>query len=200
MSGDYHVVVNDLGTSRVVLGIHAGSIETGTSELTRAIAGEDVGGTDYSSYRFEGHNLDGVTNQVLHITSANFDEPRAVSLVTQASTALSVHGFNDGTSVQVTCVGGRDIARRDEVIKRLRAAGFAAEVAGTDAPCASYAGTNAANIVNRGTSGGGVQLEVSRHQREALFGTFTAAQRWNTRNARFHGYVKAVRAALNARL
>jgi phage replication-related protein YjqB (UPF0714/DUF867 family) len=185
---DYRIRVTNRHTDLVIGTPHGGGIEAGTSELVRAIAGEDETGTDWSEYRFEGIKTTG--NSALHITSTNFDEPWCLWLITHSTRAVTIHGTS-GTG-PITYVGGLDVLVRDRVIAGLTAAGFTAQIA-----TGELAGTESANIVNRSMAGAGVQLEITSAQRDSFFGTNTSAQRWNTRTATFESYVAAVRSAVS---
>lgn len=59
----------------VVLAIHGGGIEPGTSELANQIGNEG----NYTLYGFDGMKSSG--NSDLHITSTRFDEPLCLNLV-----------------------------------------------------------------------------------------------------------------------
>lgn len=72
----FRVQVKNRKTACVVIAPHGGGIEPGTTELAIAIAG-----WSFSLYTFDGIRLDG--NELLHITSTLFDEPKGVSLVHQ---------------------------------------------------------------------------------------------------------------------
>ena len=65
----FRLKVKNRKTSFVVIAPHGGGIEPGTSEIANAIAG-----LNYSLYTFDGIRLSG--NELLHITSTLFDEPR----------------------------------------------------------------------------------------------------------------------------
>jgi phage replication-related protein YjqB (UPF0714/DUF867 family) len=103
--------------------------------------------------------------------------------------AVAIHGTSGSTPV--SHVGGLDNLVRDRVIAALTAAGFTAQVA-TD----GLAGTDPENIANRTNTQAGVQIEISTGQRDAFFGTNTAAARWSTRTAAFESYVSAIRSAI----
>ena len=47
-------------------------------------------------------------NNVLHITSTHFDEPRVLAVAQSAYSALTIHG--EGGSAEKVFVGGGDIA------------------------------------------------------------------------------------------
>lgn len=151
---DYLVRVNDRGTPSVILAPHGGRIEPGTSEIAEVIAG-----TDLSFYAFEA--LKTGAHGDLHITSHNFDEPKAISLVSRSWTAVAIHGRrNDGKSS--VWVGGRASGLRDAIVAELRSAGFEAEYN------ERLPGLDRANICNQTLSGEGVQLEIPRSLRRRL--------------------------------
>src|SRR5262245_25505177 len=85
---DYRIIVEHEGRNRsaIVIAPHAGKIEPVTSILAREIAA-DV----HCLYLFEGL-MDSDNFTELHITSTKFDEPRALNIVGQCTTAVAIHG------------------------------------------------------------------------------------------------------------
>jgi phage replication-related protein YjqB (UPF0714/DUF867 family) len=136
------------GVSLAVIAPHAGEIENGTSDLARAIAGEE-----YNLYLFEGirrkHNY-----RALHLTSHCFDEPECLDLVSECDQVIAVHGCRGAE--QRVMVGGRDANLKDAVADALRRAGLVVLTEGH-----AYPAVHPANICNRGRSARGVQLEVT---------------------------------------
>lgn len=153
---DYRVWLRNLSTPIVVLAPHGGWIEPGSSEVAIAIAGDK-----YSLYLFEG--LRRRPHRHLHITSIRFDEPQALRLVSSADSAIAVHGRGDGDDPRTVWLGGRNTSLGIAIAESIGAAGFDVKVAG-----AKLAGLEPLNICNRGTSGGGVQLELPRTLRDEL--------------------------------
>ena len=153
---DFNIHVVRRRASVAIIAPHGGKIEPGTSEIAEAIAGDDC-----SLYGFEGAKPN--DNFDLHITSANFDEPQCVELVSAHNQVITVHGLA-GMRRQVVEVGGLDAVLRDAICKGLQDAGFAAEVVTSGA----LAGLSPSNICNRGAQGRGVQLEITRGLRDAL--------------------------------
>lgn len=179
---DYRVCTRYAGPT-LVLAPHAGGIEPGTSELAEAIAAGD-----HSLYLFEG--LKRADNGDLHITSTHFDEPECLNALQRSDTVLAIHGEDSETAV--VYVGGRDKAGRNRIATELRAAGF--DVRDIERP--NLAGESAANICNRGRSGGGVQLEIGAGLRRSFFRRLSPrAERQHTTDP-FKGFVTAVRAGL----
>ncbi|MFX4608957.1 poly-gamma-glutamate hydrolase family protein, partial [Acinetobacter baumannii] len=80
---DYHVTVERRGSGVAIVAPHGGRIERGTSEVARAIAGND-----FDLYLFEGA-LPTMNFEMLHITSTRFDEPRALALIADCDAVLA---------------------------------------------------------------------------------------------------------------
>jgi phage replication-related protein YjqB (UPF0714/DUF867 family) len=152
---DYRVTVLRRGSGIAVIAPHGGRIERGTSEVARAIAGEDL-----DLYLFEGC-LPSLNFETLHLTSRHFDEPRALALIAGCHTVLAVHGVAD--IGERALLGGRDSALACMIADRLFVRGVRAQVSGH-----RYPGRDAANVCNRGASGRGVQLELSDRLRGGL--------------------------------
>jgi phage replication-related protein YjqB (UPF0714/DUF867 family) len=134
------------GAETVVIAPHGGAIEAHTSDIARQIAG-----LAHSYYAFEGTKRS--ANRNLHITSHNFDEPRALKIVSAHKRVLAVHGCMG--EEQIVYVGGRDLALVSRLMVMLEAFGIASQASGH-----AYLGVSPSNICNRGQSGAGVQLEL----------------------------------------
>lgn len=152
---DYRRRLEDRGSGIVIVALHGGGIEPGTSEIAQALAGEE-----FSLYCFEGIRRG--RNDRLHITSTRFDEPMCIRLVEQSDTVVAVHGLV-GANEKV-CIGGLDDDLRVQVVAALERAGFKAEEDNT-----GHSGSYGGNVCNRGASGRGLQLEVSEGLRRAMF-------------------------------
>src|SRR4030042_6317944 len=85
---DYRIGMELRDPRVLIMAIHGGKIEPGTTEIAEAIAG-----MDYSFYSFEG--LKAAGNSALHIESHLFDEPHALQAVNQADIVITVHGQLD---------------------------------------------------------------------------------------------------------
>ncbi|QQC88150.1 poly-gamma-glutamate hydrolase family protein [Streptomyces alfalfae] len=185
---DYRIRSTDpAGASLASIAIHGGGIEAGSGEMAREVAG-----TWLRYYELDGMKSSG--NGDLHITSTNYDEPRALALVTTARGCLSFHGYQDDDRLlSTTAIGGRDTALAARAAGELRAAGFTVTAATGD-----IAGTNPANICNRTLSGSGVQLEMSQALRRSFFpgGDLTRPSRESgARTEAFFRYAAALRSA-----
>jgi phage replication-related protein YjqB (UPF0714/DUF867 family) len=186
---------------KVVLAIHGGGIEGGTSEIALAVAGYHPAtfahATDcyglHDLWIFEGLLRSG--NSDLHVTATNYDDPIALKLVQISKRCLSLHGLSDAAAHGKIHIGGRDIELRSIVLEELKAAGIAADLATETDTNAS----DSANICNKTTSGAGVQLEMGTTYRASLFapGCNTRELRRNNTNANFCKLVTALRRAMS---
>lgn len=179
----YAITLQDRGTSIALIAPHGGSIEPGTSEVARAIAGND-----YSFYLFEG--VKGRVNDELHITSTNFDEPKCESLLRSTTLPVTIHGER-GSSETIYLGGGAEAAV--ETMRTVLAQnGFRVR----EHSNSSLRGLDKRNICNRGTGGAGVQFELSRGLRESFFQSLSRAGREKPRPALSH-FSATVRKALS---
>jgi len=179
---DYQISYFSKPSNKIIMAIHGGGIETGTSELTR-----DIAGTTYSYYLFEGLKSSG--NGDLHITSTNFDEPNALRMVAEASYCLTLHGYADSLKKH-TLIGGADHNVKLQVYNKLIAAGFSAELLDE---ADRLSGSDPDNIVNKDKRGMGVQLELSTAQRNAFFTINTREGRQTSQTAEFYKYTKVLK-------
>jgi phage replication-related protein YjqB (UPF0714/DUF867 family) len=170
------------GAIITVIAPHGGAIEPGTSELAIAIAGEDL-----SFAVFEG--IKAQKNRELHITSTHFDEPRCVSVITQAFAAVAIHG--EASQSSVAYIGGAYKELRKHVGKSLEDAGFNVQ----EHKNPDLQGASPENICNRGTSGCGLQLELSHGLRSTFFQSLDSKGRDHKTHI-FHQFVEAVRGGL----
>lgn len=180
----YRISLRETGSSTVIVAPHGGGIEPGTSDMCLGIAGEDL-----SWYQFEGRKAAG--NGDLHITSSNFDEPRCLALIGSCRSAVTVHG--EGCNSEAVYVGGLHLPTIGFLHSSLAEAGFDVR----EHANANLQGRHPRNICNLGTSGEGVQLEVSRGLRRSFFaGMSTAGRAQHTE--RFSRFCSAVRRAIDA--
>lgn len=166
---------------------HGGGIEQGTTEVARAVAGEE-----FALYSLVGLKARG--NNVLHLTSTRFDDPVYLEMAARARVVVAIHGCEDAE--RMVAIGGLHAALAQRIAAALRtvaahpAADFATILGDTEHP-----GADARNLCNRGRDGRGVQLEISRGLREALFAGLSAAARQRTTDL-FVPFVLALRTAL----
>ena len=158
----------------LVLAPHGGKIERGTSELTRAIARNDL-----SFYVFEG--IRPAQNKDLHITSHRFDEPTALKLAERCAKVIGIHGRKNREDSKTTYLGGLDEQLTKSIERELSKGGFFADSTNREFPA-----ENPNNICNRGSTSSGVQLELPLALRNELLAS----------NEHMVRYASAVRAAL----
>jgi phage replication-related protein YjqB (UPF0714/DUF867 family) len=186
---------------KIVLALHGGGIEGGTSEIALAVAGYHPAtfgrATDCSGLHdlwiFEG--LLGDDNSKLHVTSTHYDDPIALKLVQISKRCLSLHGLSDTAANGKIQIGGRDTELMSIVLEELTAAGIPAAISIDEDTNAS----NLDNICNKTTTRAGVQLEMGFTYRASLFapGCNTRELRKNNTNADFCKLVTALRRAMS---
>ena len=159
----YRRRVNKRRSGIAIIAPHGGGIEPGTSEIASAIAG-----SLFSYYTFDGLKQEG--NEILHIPSVLFDEPKCVQLINDSEIAVAIHGC--GGDTKVIHVGGLHDELKTRLINSMLKAGFDTRLAEIN-----YAGTQVQNICNRGRLGRGVQIEISEGLRRTMFKAFDRAGR-----------------------
>jgi phage replication-related protein YjqB (UPF0714/DUF867 family) len=164
-----------------IVAIHGGNTEPVTTELARFIAGDK-----HSYYSFVSRKP--VDNADLHVTSSKWEDPASLSVVRNALKVISLHGAGDLT--EKVFLGGLDKELGGFVQKELMEKGFHVEAFNT----AKFAGDSRYNIVNRGATGQGLQIEISRGLRMKMFeGGLTDR---TTPTELFHKFAEAITAAL----
>ncbi|WP_366597608.1 poly-gamma-glutamate hydrolase family protein [Bacillus velezensis] len=172
---NYNIFATDHATPVLILAPHGGSIEGGTSELSRELS------NDYSTYLFE--SLKTSNGFDLHITSTHFDEPTALDMTARHQRVISLHGYSDSTEHII--VGGTDPVRGQTLVNRLNAAGFSAELVGAGH---RFAGESSANIANKCITGESLQIELSTGLRKSMFGKFSLNGRAGTETVTFYKF------------
>ncbi len=147
---DFRIIYKVSSLNWMIMAPHGGRIEPGTSEIAIAIAG----GGQFSFYCFEG--IKPSNNKILHITSANFDEPKALELASQAEQILTIHCCRVEEEAEIL-IGGMDEGNKNLAQKILASHDYDAKIA-----TKKLLGTNPLNICNRGKKKMGVQLELRR--------------------------------------
>ncbi|MEI7848864.1 MAG: poly-gamma-glutamate hydrolase family protein [Chloroflexota bacterium] len=170
----------------VILAIHAGGIELGTSELALAIAGND-----YSIYLFEG--LRKGKNERLHLTSTHFDEPQCLDLVQKHQHALSIHGFTANPSDPEIYLGGTHQLFIQHMLQSLQTNGYLAQV-----NTQKFGATDPRNICNRTQNGMGLQIEIAGGLRQRFFSNYFTHIGRKTITPHFTHFVQIIRQTLEA--
>ncbi len=152
---DYRIHVRERYANICIIAPHGGKIEPMTSEIANKIAADE-----FTLYSFEG--IKNHSNSDLHITSMNFDEPSALTIISRHSIVVAIHGLRG--EQEIVEVGGLDTKLRDEIISNLISSEFNCQ----NAKAKGCAGVSMDNICNRGNRGKGVQLEISRALRNLL--------------------------------
>jgi phage replication-related protein YjqB (UPF0714/DUF867 family) len=186
-------------TQKIVMAIHGGGVEAGTSEIALATAGfhpatlmpsvDGLGTHDF--WLFEGLLPQG--NGRLHVTASNYDEPIATELVRNARRCISLHGCSDAQADGRIQLGGLDVELRDIVLEELTAAHIKAEIATNP----MLDGSRPDNIANKTLIGGCAQLEMGTSFRSGLYGINTRPRRKHTTNDKFSRLVAALRRAMS---
>ncbi|HEY8507945.1 MAG TPA: poly-gamma-glutamate hydrolase family protein [Steroidobacteraceae bacterium] len=146
---DYRVHVVERPASPVlIVAPHGGSIEIGTSELARAIAGPE-----HNLFTFDGLKSAWGANRDLHITSHRFDHPQCLALAARCEVAVGIHGCRGESQI---FIGGLDTVLTGLLARHLVAAGLPAVTEGH-----RYPGRNPQNICNRAARRKGAQLEFT---------------------------------------
>ena len=152
---DFTVEIRRTASPFAIVAPHGGRIEPGTFTIA-----SEVAGTIHSFYGFRGIKPSG--NRMLHLTSSLFDDPRVLQIVRSVFTVITVHGCRGEEPMMY--LGGKDNILILAILDSLRKAGLPVQ----PASAGNLRGCHPENLCNRGTSGKGVQLEISRGLRELL--------------------------------
>jgi phage replication-related protein YjqB (UPF0714/DUF867 family) len=180
---DYQVHIREGDSGIAVVAPHGGGIELGTMEIAREVAG-----IEHTFYGFEGTKAE--DNSDLHLTSKEFDEPRLANIVSKEEIVLTVHGC-EGEG-EVVYVGGLHKALKKKIHRLLSHEGFRARLS----PDPKMGGKSPHNICNRGRSGAGVQLELSKGLRTQMFFDLETYKGREIKREAFHKFVSVLRKTL----
>ena len=173
---DYEIKTTVTDSDVIVIAIHGGKIEKGTTELASALSSHN----NYNYYSFIGKKPRG--NLTLHITSVKFDEPTALEMVSKSKTTLSIHGCSG--LEEFTYIGGLDTELGNKIKESLLKYDFTV----LDSP-KKLGGVSPKNIVNKNMSSKGVQIEISKGLRTQFF---------SSDNDKLKNYVLAISEAVNS--
>ena len=137
---------------------HGGSIEKGTTELTKAIANKG----NYDYYAFNGTR--NKNNSQLHVTSTNYNDPDLINRNYNKEVSISIHGAGQSQGKNTVLIGGRDEKLIQLISKELSAFKF-----NVQRSLGHLAGIDTNNVVNYNKKGQGVQLELTPDLRKSFF-------------------------------
>ena len=149
---DYCIELCNRESEVTILAPHGGRIEPHTTEIAKLIAGQDFNYFCFNGTK-EGCNRD------LHITSHRYDEEQALALAQKSKIVIAVHGCT--RKDKLLFLGGLD-----NRLKQRIAAGLEKEDIPHVHSLKRFSGIHPDNICNRGITGQGVQLEISRALRD----------------------------------
>ncbi len=165
---DYEIITKSGGNELLLLAIHGGQTEPGTSELLQEIEKLLPDTVESSRYEFQSlkrspdFDEGSLTDPWLHLTSHRYDEPELERLAPNKNVCLSLHGFY-GDEADF-CLGGQNEVLRARLLEALsqetnwRTCEFC---------CGKYAGLQAKNPVNF-CKQAGVQIEMGHQLRRRL--------------------------------
>lgn len=182
---DYRIRYEVRNSTVAIVAPHGGGIEPGTSELAAAIAGDDL-----SYFIFDATKPN--NNRDLHITSTHFFEPRCDAVIASCAVVVTVHGQH-ASSAEVF-VGGKDGQQADALRDAIKAALEARHIAAKTPP-KEIQGADKDNLCNRGSSGAGIQLELSHGLRASMFDNIGSTDGRKSTKQPFDDFVAAVRGA-----
>jgi phage replication-related protein YjqB (UPF0714/DUF867 family) len=179
---DFQIWSNKIKSRIAIVAPHGGSIEPGTSEIAKSIAGDY-----FTCYSFDGIK-DEENKKYLHITSTNFDEPECVEICNNSNIVLAIHGAEENDDF--VYVGGRNEGLKNRMIEKLKNDGFNAKEDTT-----GHSGRDAENICNKCKSMEGLQLEISKGLREKMFIGLNRKDRKLTTEV-FNNFIQSIRFVL----
>jgi phage replication-related protein YjqB (UPF0714/DUF867 family) len=171
----------------VVIAIHGGGTEPGTSEIA-----DEIAGNEHSFYAFEGTMSKG-NYERFHTTSTEFTEPACLEIVQKSARVVSIHGCDvENEGKESIFLGGLDDNIKDKIQEGLESAGFIVGNTPT-----RLLGEDEDNICNKGEHRRGVQIEIQDGLRSKMFGGKhkTKAGRANPKPD-FYKFVSAIRSAV----
>lgn len=189
----------------MIMAMHGGGIEVGTSELCLGVAGYHpdtlaampADGPAYDYWMFEA--IRSSNNSELHVTAAHCNDHVALSMAASNLNVLSLHGCTAATAgapagrPEAVVVGGRNATFKRYLTEELSGAGFQT-IDGASNP--ALGGDSPDNICNRTMLGMGGQLELTTELRKSMFGTFTRNGCAASTNQTFWSFTAACRAAI----
>lgn len=161
---------------------HGGGIEPGTTELVKAIAGEELNYYTLTAKKSK-------DNINLHITSKNYDEPTLLKILPTIEQCVSLHGCQN--KEEIIFIGGRDTKLKRKIQTQLELRDFKVGVKD------QFLAESLDNITNKNKTSAGVQLEISHGLRKQMFEDISKAKGRVQKTPIFWKFVLAIRMALD---
>ncbi len=167
---NYRIIHKDRSSHVTIIAPHGGCIELKTKKIAEKIADDN-----FNYYSFIGKK-DTNCYSDLHITSTNFDEPKAIELVGKSEVVIAIHGCKDKQKDKQNkkinygekiFIGGLDedlIGRFKEALENASLSIFTSDTC--DNFPLHFKGETSNNICNRGKKGKGVQFELTKSFRD----------------------------------
>jgi phage replication-related protein YjqB (UPF0714/DUF867 family) len=146
LGSTYSIDIKDRQSWATIVSPHGGTIEHGTSDLARLIAG-----SEYNLYDFEALADEGAKR--LHVTSAHFSDADLTALLKSSRVCVSVHGRKQRGD-DSAWIGGNNKQLSELIVQALSKKGIQSKKATSE-----LTGTDTKNFVNQAKEAG-VQLEL----------------------------------------
>lgn len=165
-SKDYNIYIKHRINEPLVMAIHGGNIERGTSELAREILYH----RPISYYILDGIHAPDFNENIaqsghLHVTAHKFNDPRIIKLAKASPKCLSLHGF-PSESLDI-CIGGGASSEEKMSLKDSLTKGYPELKICIDC-CPPYLGRHKNNVVNL-CKRPGLQLEMGPELRSSFY-------------------------------
>lgn len=149
----YSRVVRYINSEVSVIAPHGGFIEPQTEKIA-----QDLAGSEFNLYIFQALQID--NPRCLHITSSDFDDPQCLNLCRLSRIVVTVHGCADNDHDAIY-IGGLDQRLKSSLLTALKSIGLNCDIDRL------HPGKHPNNICNQGTTGQGLQLEITRRLRQS---------------------------------
>lgn len=160
---EYEIVVKTNGSKVLVMSFHGGFVEPGTTELGAAISDKTYDFYTFMALKKGEMDEPSFTSSTLHLTSAHYDEPQLMKLVTEKDFCLGLHGF--GGEEADFCVGGGNSEQRKVLVQKLSKS--FPELKSCELCCNPFNGVSIKNPINKCRLQG-VQVEMSPKVRKKI--------------------------------
>ncbi len=149
----------------LIIAIHGGRIEEGTSELLHAVAQDNFSYYEFKAKAAPDYNPQILQSGYLHLTSHRFDDPDLIQLANKSNYCLSLHGYPATKAKADFCVGGGNKKLRVKLVSSLTKS--FPDLKTCELCCPPYRGLHKNNVVNL-CKQKGIQIEMSPRLRRKL--------------------------------